>query len=103
MVFIEMASFVGDVLAFYQDTQLKESMLLNASESKNVVSIAQALGDKPKVTSPAVTSRQVRVLAILFPLTLNAYVQYWLEPVLHLIHQVLSTRLMVVLRLIIKK
>jgi hypothetical protein len=59
MVFIEMASFVGDVLSFYQDTQLKESMLLNASERKNVMSIAQSLGYKPKVTSPAVTNLTV--------------------------------------------
>ena len=30
-IFIDMASYVGDVLSFYQDTQLKESMLANAS------------------------------------------------------------------------
>ena len=27
MVFIELAAFVGDLLSFYQDTQLKESLL----------------------------------------------------------------------------
>ena len=56
MVFIEMASYIGDVLAFYQDTQLKESMLAHATERKNVVALAQAMGYKPKVTSPAVTT-----------------------------------------------
>jgi hypothetical protein len=56
MVFIEMASYIGDVLAFYQDTQLKESMLAHATERKNVVALAQSMGYKPKVTSPAVTT-----------------------------------------------
>jgi len=59
MVFIEMASFVGDVLTYYQDIQLKESLLLSAAERKNVVSIAQAMGYKPKVTTPAVTNLTV--------------------------------------------
>ena len=44
MVFIEQAAAIGDVLAFYQDTQLKESMLSHASERKNVVSLAQTMG-----------------------------------------------------------
>lgn len=59
MVFIEMASFLGDILAYYQDAQLKESMILHASERKNVMSIAQAMGYKPKVTTPAVTTMTV--------------------------------------------
>ena len=56
MVFIEMASYIGDVLSFYQDSQLKESLLAYASERKNVVALAQAMGYKPKVTTPAVTT-----------------------------------------------
>jgi hypothetical protein len=56
MVFIEMAAYVGDVLSFYQDTQLKESILTHASERKNVVALAQAMGYKPKVSTPAVTN-----------------------------------------------
>ena len=59
MVFIEMASYIGDVLSFYQDTQLKESMLSHATERKNVVALAQAMGYKPKVTAPAVTTMTV--------------------------------------------
>jgi hypothetical protein len=58
-VFLDMASYVGDVLSFYQDVQLKESMLLHATERKNVVSLAQALGYKPKLTAPAVTTLTV--------------------------------------------
>jgi len=59
MVFIEMASYIGDVLSFYQDSQLKESLLAYASERKNVVALAQAMGYKPKVTTPAVTTLTV--------------------------------------------
>ena len=56
MVFVEQAAAIGDILAFYQDTQLKESILSYASEKKNVISLAQTMGYKPKVTSPAVTT-----------------------------------------------
>jgi hypothetical protein len=59
MVFIEQAAAIGDVLSFYQDTQLKESMLAYATERKNVMSLAQAMGYKPKVTTPAVTNLTV--------------------------------------------
>jgi hypothetical protein len=59
MVFIEQAAAIGDILAFYQDTQLKESMLSYATERKNVVALAQTMGYKPKVTSPAVTTMTV--------------------------------------------
>lgn len=59
MVFIEQAAAIGDVLAFYQDTQLKESMLSHASERKNVVSLAQTMGYKPKISTPAVTKLTV--------------------------------------------
>ena len=56
MIFIEMASYIGDVLSFYQDVQLKESLLTYASERKNVVALAQAMGYKPKISTPAVTN-----------------------------------------------
>ncbi len=55
MMFIEMASYIGDVLSYYVDDTLKESMLPYAEDKKNVLALAQFLGYKPKVTSPAVT------------------------------------------------
>lgn len=58
-IFIEHAAAVGDMLSFYQDVQLKESMLANATERKNVIALAQSMGYKPKVTSPAVTTLTV--------------------------------------------
>ena len=59
MVFIEQAAAIGDVLSFYQDTQLKESMLAHASERKNVVALAQTMGYRPKISTPAVTTLTV--------------------------------------------
>lgn len=59
MVFIEQAAALGDVLSFYQDTQLKESMLAHATERKNVLVLAQSMGYTPKVTSPAITTINV--------------------------------------------
>lgn len=59
MVFIEQAAALGDILSFYQDTQLKESMLYYATERKNVMAIAQTMGYKPKVSAPAITTFRV--------------------------------------------
>jgi hypothetical protein len=53
MMFIEMASYVGDVLSFYIDNQFKENLLLFAKERQNVIAISQALGYKPKLTAAA--------------------------------------------------
>ena len=59
MMFIEMASYVGDVLSYYVDDSLKESMLLYAEDKKNVLALSEYLGYKPKVTSPAITKLAV--------------------------------------------
>jgi hypothetical protein len=58
-IFIDQAAAIGDMLSFYQDVQLKESMLSHATERKNVMALAQQMGYKPKVTSPAVTELKV--------------------------------------------
>lgn len=52
-MFIEMAAYVGDVLSFYQDTQIQENFLLYAREKENLMSLAYMLGYRPKVTSAA--------------------------------------------------
>ena len=59
MMFIEMASYVGDVLSYYVDKQFKENLLAYAEEKKNVVSLAQTMGYKPTVTVPATTELDV--------------------------------------------
>ena len=50
MMFIEMASYVGDILSFYQDTQLQETYLTYAKDPKNLYSLAYMMGYKPKST-----------------------------------------------------
>ena len=51
MMFIEMASYVGDVLSFYQDTQLQETFLQHAKDPANLYNLAYMMGYKPKTTS----------------------------------------------------
>lgn len=48
MMFLEMAAYVGDVLSYYTDVTLQESMILQASEKTNILNIAQSMGYKPK-------------------------------------------------------
>ena len=55
MMFMEMASYVGDVLSYYTDVQLRESILEQAQEKGNVFLISQAMGYKPKLNVPATT------------------------------------------------
>jgi len=56
---IEMASYVGDVLSFYLDKQVQENFLLYAQDKDNLISIAYALGYRPKVTSTAIVTLDV--------------------------------------------
>jgi hypothetical protein len=53
MIFIELAAYVGDVLSFYTDTNLKESLLEHASERGNVFDLARAVGYIPNNVVPA--------------------------------------------------
>lgn len=59
MMFIEMASYIGDVLSYYVDDTLKESLMPYAEDKNNVLALAQFLGYKPKVSFPAVTTISV--------------------------------------------
>ena len=59
MMFIEMASYVGDVLSFYTDTQLRESLLINAEEKANLFNLAATYGYKPKNMAPATVTLDV--------------------------------------------
>lgn len=56
MMFMEMASYVGDVLSYYTDVQLRESIVTQAKETTNLFELAQSLGYKPKLYSPATTN-----------------------------------------------
>lgn len=52
-MFIDLAAYVGDVLSFYTDTQVQETLLLEAKERKNILPIAYSLGYSPKITKPS--------------------------------------------------
>lgn len=59
MMFIEMASYVGDILSYYTDYQFKESLLVNAEERRNIIALSRFLGYKPRVVSPSITELNV--------------------------------------------
>jgi hypothetical protein len=59
MMFIEMASYIGDVLGYYIDDTYKESLITYAEDPLSILALAQYLGYKPKVSSPAVTTLSV--------------------------------------------
>jgi hypothetical protein len=54
MMFIEMASYVGDVLGYYIDTNFRENLMQYAEERDNIVSMAQAFGYKTKPATAAI-------------------------------------------------
>jgi len=58
-MFIEMAAYIGDILSFYTDTQLQETLLLYAQERKNIIALAYALGYRPKITSVSTVNLDV--------------------------------------------
>jgi hypothetical protein len=55
-MFIEMASYVGDVLSFYTDTQIQENFVLTAVQKQNLLNMAYSLGYRPKSSYAAVTT-----------------------------------------------
>ena len=59
MMFLEMVAYVGDTLNYYIDSQFKESTLLQATERRNILSIAAAMGYKPKVSVPATVTLDI--------------------------------------------
>ena len=59
MIFIEMAAYVGDVLSYYTDTNLKESLLEQASEKSNVYELARSLGYEAKNMIPSIVKLDV--------------------------------------------
>ena len=58
-MFIEMASYIGDVLSFYTDSQIQEVFLQYAQENENLYALAYNLGYVPTVTTPAVVDLDI--------------------------------------------
>lgn len=59
MMFMEMSSYIGDVLSYYTDSNLKESLLASAEELTNVQSVAAAIGYKTKNVIPSLAEIDV--------------------------------------------
>ncbi len=53
VMFMEMASYVGDVLSFYIDNQVQENFLQYARQNENLYTLAYMMGYKPKITEAA--------------------------------------------------
>ena len=56
MIFMEMASYVGDVMSFYLDNQIQENFVQLARQSNNLYELAYMFGYKPKTTGVATTN-----------------------------------------------
>jgi hypothetical protein len=56
MMFMEQASYVGDVLSFYLDNQFQETFIQYAQQTNNVFELAYMFGYKPKTTGVAQTT-----------------------------------------------
>ena len=59
MMFLEMAAYVGDVLSFYTDTQVQETMLEYAHERENLFSLAYNMGYRPNVTNASTATLDI--------------------------------------------
>ena len=59
MMFIEMAAYVGDILSFYQDTQLQETYIQHAKNPANLYNLAYMMGYRPKITTPSTVDIEV--------------------------------------------
>ena len=59
MLFMEMAAYVGDVLSFYQDTQLQETFLTHAKDPKNLYSLAYMMGYRPKTVGVSTANLEI--------------------------------------------
>ena len=55
-MFIEMASYVGDVSSFYVDTQIQENFLNLAKEKESLYNLAYSFGYRPKASYAATTT-----------------------------------------------
>lgn len=54
-MFMEMAAYVGDILSFYQDSQIQETYLEYAKNPSSLYAIAYMMGYRPKVSTAAET------------------------------------------------
>ena len=59
MMFMEMASYIGDVLSFYVDNQFQETFIQYSRQTQNLYDLAYMLGYKPKATNAATATLEI--------------------------------------------
>ena len=59
MMFMEMAAYVGDILSFYQDSQVQETYLQYAKDPSNLYTLSYMMGYRPKVTTGATVELEI--------------------------------------------
>tara|TARA_R100000152_G_C6781643_1_gene216611 strand:- start:214 stop:2103 length:1890 start_codon:yes stop_codon:yes gene_type:complete len=79
-MFVELAAYVGDVLSYYMDSQIKENLLPYAKERANIVNIANTLGYK--VTPTKVSKCKCNVFVII-PARSDGKPDWQYAPTLH--------------------
>lgn len=82
MMFMEQASYVGDVLSYYLDNQIQNNFIQLSKQKENVLNLSYMLGYRPKVTTaagakldvfqlvPAVSSGSLKVPDFSYALTI---------------------------------
>jgi hypothetical protein len=58
-MFIEMASYVGDVMSFYIDNQIQENYLLYAKEKENLYALSYTLGYRPRASYASTATNDI--------------------------------------------
>ena len=66
-MFIEMASYVGDVMSFYLDNQIQENYLLYAKEKENLYALSYTLGYRPKASYASTATNEIFQLMPVLP------------------------------------
>jgi hypothetical protein len=61
-MFIEMASYIGDVSSFYIDTQIQENFLHLAKEQESLFNLAYSFGYRPKLSYASTTNVEISQL-----------------------------------------
>ena len=59
MMFMEQASYVGDVLSYYLDNQIQENFIQYSQQTNNIYELAYMFGYKPKTSTAAQVSIDV--------------------------------------------
>ncbi len=76
MMFMEQASYVGDVLSYYLDNQIQENFLQYARQTSNLYDLSYMYGYKPKVTGLSSVNLDFYQLVPSIPITVGADIQY---------------------------